>query len=39
MYPSYVSKRNGNREKQVVPFMISKEEKQWYYLAVKNSSA
>ena len=34
IYPAYVSKHNSNREKQVVPIMISNGEK-WRYLAVK----
>ena len=44
IYPAYVSKRNSNREKQVILLMISNGEKQheaksegrrWHYLAVK----
>ena len=38
-YPSYVSEHNSNREKQVFFLMISNEEKQWHYLAVKKVSA
>ena len=33
---AYVFKNNSNREKQVIVLMISNEEKQWHYLAVKN---
>ena len=35
IYPAYVSKHNSNREKQVIPLMISNREKQWHYHAVK----
>ena len=35
IYPAYVSKHNSNREKQVILLMISNEEKQCHYLAVK----
>ena len=38
IYPTYVSKYNSNREKQVIFLMISSEEK-WHYLAVKKISA
>ena len=34
IYPAYVSRNNSNREKQVIPLMISNWEG-WYYLAVK----
>ena len=45
--PAYISKYNLNREKQVIPLMISNGEKlreakskgQWNYLAVKKLSA
>ena len=33
---AYVFKNNSNCEKQVIVLMISNEEKQWHYLAVKN---
>ena len=39
IYPTYISKHNSNREKQVILLMISNGEKLWYYLAVKNLSA
>ena len=35
IYPAYVSKHNSNRAKQVILLMISNEEKQCHYLAVK----
>ena len=35
MYPSYASKHNSNREKQVTILMISNGDKKWHYLAVK----
>ena len=39
-YPTYVSKHNSNREKQVILSLISNGEKEgWYYLAVKKLSA
>ena len=38
IYPTYASKRNSNREKQVILLMIRNEEK-WHYLAVKKLSA
>ena len=38
IYRAYVSKRNSNREKQVILLMISNE-KQWHYLPVKKLSA
>ena len=38
IYPTYVSKQNSNREKQVILLMILNE-KAWHYLAVKNLSA
>ena len=34
IYPSYVSKHNSNREKQVMPIMIPNEER-CHYLEVK----
>ena len=34
IYPAYVSRNNSNREKQVIPLMISNWEG-WYNLAVK----
>ena len=39
IYPTYISKHNSNREKQVILLMISNGEKLWHYLAVKNLSA
>ena len=49
IYPVYVSKHNSNREKQVIPLMISNGEKghkaksegrrRWHYLAAKKLSA
>ena len=38
IYPTYVSKHNSNREKQVILLMILDGEK-WHYLAVKKLSA
>ena len=38
IYPAYVSKRNSNREKQVILLMIPNREG-WNYLAVKKLSA
>ena len=38
VYPSYVSKHNSNREKQVILLIIPNGEK-WHYLAVKKLSA
>ena len=35
-YPTYVSKHNSNREKQVIVLMISNEEKR-HYFAVKQT--
>ena len=38
--PTYISKHNSTREKQVIILMIPKEEKEgWHYLAVKKLSA
>ena len=37
-YPTYVTKHNSNREKQVILTMIPNREG-WHYLAVKNLSA
>ena len=39
IYPSYVSKNNLNRGKQVIILMISIGQKWWHYLAVKKLSA
>ena len=36
IYPSYVSKYNSNREKQVIFFMIPNRER-WHYLGVKKT--
>ena len=38
IYPTYVSKNNSNREKQVIFLKIPNEE-EWDYLAVKKLSA
>ena len=38
IYPSYVSKNNSNRHKQVILLMIPNREK-WHYLAIKKLSA
>ena len=46
MYPTYVSKHNSNRKKQVILLIIEngegrkvKSEEQWHYLAVNKLSA
>ena len=37
IYPPFISKINGNCEKQIILLMIPNEEKEgWHYLAVKN---
>ena len=38
IYPAYVSKHNSNRQKQVIPLMITNGEG-WLYLAEKELSA
>ena len=36
IYPAYVSKHNSNREKQVIPLILSNIER-WHYLAMKST--
>ena len=38
IHPAYDSEHNSNRDKQVTLVMISNEEKQWHYLALKKVS-
>ena len=37
IYPTYISKHNSNREKQIIPLMIPNAD-EWHYLAVKKNT-